>query len=217
MNSESISHRAKGTNLGILCPGNSVCSGLEALLRNYKEGDLLAKPVAIFCDGENVNARKYSEEYKVPLAIIKDQNTPEQIESHALDFLGRMKVDLIALSGYERRISRKFIDRYNGNVLNIHPSLLPAFGGKGMYGLAVHEAVIKSGTFWTGATVHFVREEYDSGPILLQIPIKVSDTYSPEDLQRVVKVVEHKLYTQAINLLCSGRKFEIINNRVVFI
>lgn len=204
-------------NLGILCNGNSTCSGLETLLRNYKEGLLLAKPVAVVCDGENENTRTYTKEYGVSLhvtSILKNFYGNRAIERVAGEFFDKHKVNMVILSGYTRKISKEFIDRYNGNVLNIHPSLLPAFSG--MYGLAVHEAVIKSGTIWTGATIHFVREEYDSGPILLQIPIKVSDTYSPEDLQRAVKVVEHKLYTQAINLLCSGRKFEIINNRVIF-
>lgn len=108
-------------------------------------------------------------------------------------------IGLIALAGYIRLVPPEVVQAYRGRILNIHPALLPAFGGKGFYGIRVHQAVLASGTKTTGATVHIVTEEYDQGPIVLQrkVPVKPGDT--PESLQARVLRTEHRIYWRAIN------------------
>jgi folate-dependent phosphoribosylglycinamide formyltransferase PurN len=119
-------------------------------------------------------------------------------------------VDLILLAGYLRLVPEAVVTRYPQRILNIHPALLPAFGGAGMYGMNVHRAVIDSGNLESGATVHFVDEEYDRGSIIAQrsVPVNADDT--PGDLAARVLEVEHCLYPEAVDHLCeailAGRK-----------
>ena len=110
-------------------------------------------------------------------------------------------VDAIALAGYLRKIPAAVVAAYRGSMVNIHPALLPAFGGKGLYGRRVHEAVIKAGVRESGATVHFVDEEYDTGPILLQDSVPVYPDDTPDSLAGRVLALEHALYPRALRLL----------------
>ncbi len=110
-------------------------------------------------------------------------------------------VDAIALAGYLRKIPAAVVAAYRGSMVNIHPALLPAFGGKGLYGRRVHEAVIEAGVQESGATVHFVDEEYDTGPILLQESVPVYPDDTPDTLANRVLAVEHSLYPRALRLL----------------
>jgi phosphoribosylglycinamide formyltransferase-1 len=110
-------------------------------------------------------------------------------------------VNLIVLAGYLKRLPARVIQEYRGRILNIHPALLPRFGGKGMYGHHVHEAVIAAGERYSGATVHFVDEEYDHGPILLQRTVPVAATDTPDSLAGKVLRIEHELYPEAIRMI----------------
>lgn len=114
-------------------------------------------------------------------------------------------IDLVALAGYMRKIPPTVVDTFRHRMMNIHPALLPSFGGKGLYGMRVHRAVIDHGVRWTGATVHFVDEEYDTGPIILQdvVPVRQDDT--PETLAERVLRTEHRIYPQAVRLFAEGR------------
>ena len=114
-------------------------------------------------------------------------------------------ITFIALAGYLRKVPSAIIDAYRGRIVNIHPALLPAFGGRGMYGLRVHRAVLDHGARWSGATVHLVDEEYDSGPIVLQTPVPVLQDDTPESLAARVLAVEHRLYPHALRLFAEGR------------
>lgn len=113
-------------------------------------------------------------------------------------------VDVVCLTGYMRLLSREFLSRYPQRVLNVHPSLLPCFGGKGFYGRRVHEAVLESGARFTGATIHFVDAEYDHGPILLQSVTPVMDDDTPKSLADRVLVEEHRLYPEALRLVATA-------------
>ncbi len=117
---------------------------------------------------------------------------------NALDECG---IELIALAGYMKKIPAAIIQKFPGRILNIHPALLPEFGGKGMYGHHVHEAVLRSGTDRTGATVHVVDQGYDTGRIVLQREIPVLPDDTPETLAARVLDVEHQLYPDAINMV----------------
>ena len=139
-----------------------------------------------------------------------DGRLAPDVARDTLDVLAEHGVDLILLAGYLRLVPEAVVTRYPQRILNIHPALLPAFGGAGMYGMNVHRAVIDSGNLESGATVHFVDEEYDRGSIIAQrsVPVNADDT--PGDLAARVLEVEHYLYPEAVDHLCeailAGRK-----------
>jgi phosphoribosylglycinamide formyltransferase 1 len=124
------------------------------------------------------------------------------------------RVDLIVLAGYMKKLPLSIVKAYRHRIVNIHPGLLPAFGGKGMYGSHVHEAVIAYGAKITGVTVHFVDEEYDHGPIILQQTVEVLDNDDPHTLADRVLRVEHASYWQAIEAIAQG-KIKVEGRRVV--
>jgi len=128
--------------------------------------------------------------------------------SELLNLLHKFRIDLVVLAGYLKRIQSKVIREYAGRIVNIHPALLPAFGGEGMYGARVHEAVIESGAKESGATVHLVDDEYDRGPIVAQwrIPVEPSDT--PTTLAARVLNVEHIMYPRAIEMIALLQQLE---------
>lgn len=121
------------------------------------------------------------------------------------DVLASHGIDLIALAGYLRFIPTTVTRRWRGRIVNVHPSLLPSFGGAGMYGIRVHQAAIAAGVRVTGVTVHFVDEEYDRGPIIAQWPVPVLPDDSPEELAARVLSVEHALYPAVLDALARGR------------
>lgn len=120
--------------------------------------------------------------------------------------LREREVELVVLSGFLTITSDSFVKAFPNRIMNVHPALLPAFGGKGYYGLHVHEAVLKRGAKLTGATVHFANEVCDGGPIILQKAVEVRDGDTPETLQkRVMEQAEWKLLPRAVELYCQGR------------
>jgi phosphoribosylglycinamide formyltransferase 1 len=125
-----------------------------------------------------------------------------------LALLRQFRVDLVVLAGYLKRIPSKVIREYAGRIINIHPALLPAFGGEGMYGARVHEAVIASGAKETGVTVHLVDDDYDRGPIVAQwrVPVEKSDT--TESLAARVLNVEHIVYPRTIEMVAMLQQLE---------
>jgi phosphoribosylglycinamide formyltransferase-1 len=124
--------------------------------------------------------------------------TPAAHSEQMIIELRHRNVELVCLAGYMRKLEKSFIDAFRGRIINIHPALLPKFGGEGMYGHFVHEAVINAHETESGATVHWVNEEYDSGAAIIQekVPVLANDT--PEELAKRVLVVEHKIYPEAI-------------------
>ena len=114
-------------------------------------------------------------------------------------------IDCIALAGYLRFVPATVTRQWRGRIVNVHPSLLPSFGGAGMYGIRVHQAAIEAGVRVTGVTVHFVDEEYDRGPIIAQWPVPVLPGDTPEALAERVLAVEHALYPMALDAVARGR------------
>jgi formyltetrahydrofolate-dependent phosphoribosylglycinamide formyltransferase len=121
--------------------------------------------------------------------------------SQLLGLLDKHRIDLVVLAGYLKRIQPSVIEKYAGRILNIHPSLLPAFGGAGMYGARVHEAVIEARERESGVTVHLVIDEYDRGPIVTQWRVDVEETDTAESLAAKVLSVEHIVYPRAIEMV----------------
>ncbi|MSR21844.1 MAG: phosphoribosylglycinamide formyltransferase [Gemmatimonadetes bacterium] len=179
-------------------------SNFQALLDHQRpEGDWGV--VLLVTDRDDAGAISRAVGASVPAVVIRTTGRDAAVVAlETLHLLERYRVDLILLAGYLKLIPREVITRYRGRVLNIHPALLPAFGGKGMYGMRVHTAVIESGAQESGATVHFVDEEYDRGPIVAQrrVPVLAPDT--PQALAARVLEVEHELYPQAVDHICEA-------------
>ena len=150
---------------------------------------------------EKAEARGIATEW-VPRKRFSDDDAYAE---HLLALLEKYSIDLVALAGFMQLIPAAVVRRYQHRMTNIHPALLPFFGGKGFYGMRVHEAVFASGMKVSGPTVHLVDEEYDHGPILLQHAVAIDDCKSPEEIAARVLVEEHKLYPRAMGLLAEGR------------
>ncbi len=135
-------------------------------------------------------------------------------EDKIIEELKNKKVDLIVLAGYLSIVTDKLIELYPNKIINIHPALIPSFCGKGYYGHYVHEAVFKRGVKVSGATVHFVSNVVDGGPIILQKAIDISDCATPEEIaEKILVNIEHKLLVEAVKLYCDN-KLQIENERV---
>lgn len=135
----------------------------------------------------------------VVLEVIPASVKGEEFSTKLCSLLEQFRIDVLVLAGFMRLVSPKVLTYMNGHVVNIHPALLPEFGGKGMYGLRVHEAVLAKGRRETGATVHVVTEQYDEGAVIGQTKVPVYAEDSPASLQQRVKESEHQLYPVAIN------------------
>lgn len=128
--------------------------------------------------------------------------------SELLELLRKFRIDLVVLAGYLKRIPPKVIREYAGRIMNIHPALLPAFGGEGMYGARVHEAVIASGAEETGVTVHLVDDDYDRGPIIAQWRVPVENSDTADSLAARVLNVEHTVYPRAVEMVAILQQLE---------
>lgn len=168
-------------------------SNLEALLRALGP-DALARVVLVLSNRADAPALRVAATYGVPTDVLEDPADP----AGWLTDLERYRVDLIVLAGYLKLVPGPVIARYHDRIINIHPALLPAHGGKGMYGRRVHEAVLARGDRESGATVHLVDEVYDRGAILAQHRVAVLPGDSPERLAARVLEVEHRLLPAAV-------------------
>jgi len=182
-------------------------TNFQAILDAIEAGRLPARVVLCVSDRPTAGALERARRHGIPTAVLapKDYPSPEVFGEALLEVLRAHQVELVALAGYLKKIPDNVVAAYRNRILNIHPSLLPAFGGPGMYGRRVHEAVLNYGVRWTGATVHLVDEEYDHGPIVLQEPVLVLPDDTPETLAARVLEVEHRLYPEALRLFAEGR------------
>lgn len=144
----------------------------------------------------------------------KDYESVEAFNDEIINELTTRNIDLVVLAGYLKILSKRFIETYKNRIINVHPSLIPSFCGNGYYGLRVHEEAINYGVKISGATVHFVTEDTDAGPIILQDSIQVEDNDTAESLQKKVLQIEHKLLQKAVKLFCE-EKLHIENRKVI--
>ncbi len=190
--------------IGALASGGG--SNLQALIDASDQGVLSAEVVCVISNNSVSGALQRARTHGIVTHHISSLTHPdaEDRDRAIADALAREGAELVALCGYMKRLAPETLERFSPYVLNIHPALLPKFGGKGMYGIHVHEAVLQAGETVTGATVHLVNREYDKGPILAQrkVPVRQDDT--PETLQKRVLAVEHKLYAETIQALADG-------------
>ncbi len=191
--------------LALFASGSGTNAG--AVLDAIERRQLPAEAALLVSDNPTAGALDRAHARDIPTAVIAPADFPDDAGfAHALqDVLVRHEVDTIALAGYLRRIPAAVVWAYQNRILNVHPSLLPAFGGAGMYGRRVHEAVIAYGSRITGATVHFVDAGLDTGPIILQEAVEVRQADTPETLAAAVLAVEHDLLPRALRLLAASR------------
>jgi len=179
----------------------------QAILDAIDTGDLPAEVVCCVSNTTEAGALERAERDDVPTEVIPPSSfdAPAPFGETLLDALETHGATFVALAGYMQKIPPNVVDEYRGRMTNIHPALLPAFGGKGMYGMHVHRAVIDYGVHWSGATVHLVDKEYDHGPIVLQEPVPVYADDTPDELADRVQDVEHRLYPEALRLFAGDR------------
>ena len=142
----------------------------------------------------------------VPAHVVDHRGRPRQdYEADLVQILREARVDLVCLAGFMRILSPWFVAQFPGRILNIHPALLPAFGGPGMYGLRVHEAVLAAGATQSGCTIHLVDERVDGGPIVAQATVSVLAGDTPATLAARVAEAEHRLYPVVVRAIAEGR------------
>jgi phosphoribosylglycinamide formyltransferase-1 len=193
----------KTARIAVLVSGGG--SNLEAILQAQESGELMGAEVALVLSSKNgAYALERARLHRVAAVVIERSSvqTDEAFERAILDALAKARIDLVCLAGYLRKLGPGIIRRYQGRILNIHPALLPKFGGSGMYGHFVHEAVIAAGEKESGCTVHVVDEEFDHGPILAQAKVAVLPDDTPESLAAKILEQEHRLYPKTISEFC---------------
>lgn len=184
-------------------------TNLQALIDAIEDGRIQdAKITMVISNNQGAYALNRARENGIACRCIspKDYSGREEFNDAFIAAVTESAPDLIVLAGFLVVLPGRFIRMYENRIINIHPSLLPAFGGKGYYGLKVHEAALARGVKLTGATVHFVDEGTDTGPIILQRAVPVQEGDTPGILQRrVMEQAEWKLLPEAVNLIASGR------------
>ena len=186
----------------------------EFLAESVKQGQIDADIVALFSDRPKSGAVERAGRYGIRVYIIR-QNGLENIADEINNSLNQINPDLIILAGYNRILPEKIVDSFPFRIINTHPSLLPCFGGHGMYGLNVHRAVIESGAKISGCTVHFVNRNVDEGPIIDQSTVEVRYDDTPEVLQERVKREEKIILIRAVNNIL-WKKIQVSGKRVSF-
>lgn len=189
--------------IGVLVSGGG--SNLQSIIDKSKSGELQCKVEVIIGDRECYGVERAKEAgidgYTLDRKVLKKELCRE-IDK----IVSERGIDLIVLAGFLSIIDEEFVNKWKGRIINIHPSLLPKFGGPGMYGIRVHEAVLKAGEQESGCTVHYVDTAVDSGEIIAQKRVKILEGDTPEILQKRVLVEEHKLLPESIAKIISERR-----------
>ena len=190
-------------NLGFLASGRG--SNMQAVIDACKSGRLAAKPRVVISNNSGSGTLARADQEGIPCYHLSGRTHPDpvQLDAAILDALLHHETDLVILVGYMKKLGPRTLERYAGRIINIHPALLPEFGGLGMYGARVHQAVLAAGEKETGVTIHLVDAEYDTGPIVAQcrVPVLADDTV--ESLAQRVLEQEHRFLVATIGKIVS--------------
>lgn len=205
--------------IAVLASGRG--TNLQSILDACARGEIPGEVVVVISNKPDAQALWRARRTGVPAILLDHREFPtrETFEARLAETLNAYSVDLICLAGWLRILGPGFVRQFTGRMMNIHPSLLPQFGGRGMYGERVHEAVLSAGMKISGCTVHFVDDTPDGGPIVLQSAVPVEDGDTPATLAARVADEEHRWYPLAISLfaerrlLIQGRKVRIVEAR----
>jgi len=191
-------------NIGFMASYNG--SGMISVLEAIKKG-LPIIPTVLICNNKDANAFKVAKDFDLPAYNLSHKTHKYfiDLDEAICSTLKKHDVDLLLLSGYMKKLGPKTLSEFHYRILNIHPSLLPRFGGKGMYGDHVHQAVLDRKEKVTGATVHIVTAEYDQGPIINQQKVSLSDHETLDSIREKVRQVESHLYVDTLEGIISGK------------
>lgn len=186
--------------IGILSSHNG--SGFDAIQKACEEKILDAQVVLVVSNNSTAKVLEKAELKNIPNFIINDKKYPnENLDKKITELMLEFKVDYIFLSGYMKKIEENLVKAFEDKIINSHPALLPKFGGKGMYGINVHKAVIKAGEKESGCTVHFVNENYDEGKFILQGKVELDKNETVESLEEKIKNLETKTIIEALKII----------------
>lgn len=192
-------------NIGILISGSG--TNLQAIIDNINEGNIDGEIKLVISNKKDAYGLVRAKEAGIETLYLdrKEFSSDEEYNKKIMEEFTKRDVELVVLAGYLKILSKEFVQKYKNRIINIHPSLIPSFCGEGCYGELVHKMVLDYGAKITGATVHFVDEGTDTGPIILQKAVKVEDDDTVESLKEKVLKIEHELLPEAIKLYCQGR------------
>jgi formyltetrahydrofolate-dependent phosphoribosylglycinamide formyltransferase len=193
-------------NICVFASGSG--TNFKAIIEAKKSGIIFSGINLLVTNNSECGAVGIARENNIPVFHISRKVYPglndEEYSNLLLNKLEEHKIDFIVLAGYMKMMDVKVVRRFPDRIINIHPALLPNFGGKGMYGMNVHMAVIEAGAKVSGVTIHYVNENYDEGKIIFQKSIEVSDDDTAETLQKKVLKLEHKYYAEVIAMFEKG-------------
>lgn len=203
-------------NICVLVSGGG--TNLQALIDAQKSGIIKnGRITCVIASKDGVYALERAKQNGISTRIIprKEYDSVRDYTKAVTDSLIEEKADLVVYAGFMTILDEQVVKAFPNKMMNVHPALIPSFCGKGFYGLHVHEEVLKKGVKLTGATVHFVTEECDGGPIILQKAVEVKNGDTPEVLQkRVMEEAEWKILPKAVSLFCDD-KIEVIDNKTI--
>jgi phosphoribosylglycinamide formyltransferase-1 len=180
-------------------------TNMRAIVAACRDGRLRADAVALISNNADSDALKWAKDNRIPAVHIsaKSKGSDAACDAAIAATLAQYGADLVVLAGYMRKLGPETLGAFHRRILNVHPALLPKFGGQGMYGRYVHEAVLKSGEAVTGATIHLVDGEYDHGPVVAQGRVPVEPGDNPDTLAARVQAEEQKLYPEVLRRIIS--------------
>ena len=191
--------------IGVLISGSG--SNLQSLIDNIENGNINGKITVVISNKKDAYGLERAKQKNIDAIYVnyKNYESFDKFNDAIIEELKSHGVELVVLAGYLKILTSKFIEEYRNRIINIHPSLIPSFCGKGYYGINVHEEVIRYGVKLSGATVHFVDEGADTGPIIIQEAVEVCYEDTADSLQQKVLKTEHKILPLAVKYYCEGR------------
>jgi phosphoribosylglycinamide formyltransferase 1 len=192
-------------NIGFLASHNG--SNMQAIVRACEQGELLARPRIVISNNKESMALQFAAEHKIIARHLSSltHKDPDALDRAILQALQEAKVELVFLVGYMKLMGPHTIAAYKNRILNIHPALLPKYGGKGMYGIHVHEAVIANREKETGVTIHHADEQYDQGQIVAQCTVPILEDDTPQILAARVLKQEHTFIVETLKAIVSNK------------
>jgi len=192
-------------NIAVFASGRG--SNFQSILNAIDAGILPAQVVVLISNKSDAGAMEIARAQNIPTQHLSQKmfSSEEALAKAMLDVLKKKQTEFIVLAGYLKKIPAQVIRQYRNRIINIHPALLPLFGGDGMYGHRVHESVLASGEKVSGATVHLVDEEYDRGPIVMQKTVDIVPDETPDSLAAKVLKIEHEIFPLALKAFAEGR------------
>jgi phosphoribosylglycinamide formyltransferase-1 len=189
-------------SLGFLASNNG--TAMRAIVGAIERAEIRARPALVVSNKQDSPALAFARQKAIANAWIPTRDDPELADRRLLEALTHAAVDLVILSGYLRKLGPATLAEFDGRILNVHPALLPKFGGKGMYGARVHEAVLAQGETQTGATVHLVDAEYDHGRTIAQSRIAIEPGDGVQEIQAKVMNAENSLFVETVRRIADG-------------